>query len=167
MGGGSWYRTINLRAKGVARAARAAPLPDRSQLQMDVLAAFVAAAGSVQDAVEIVAFGELREAPPRRPPGAVGSLPRSSYPRGESIRTPGRPESRAVTLRHRSVSCYFHSYVERVALLLQTPHAAIEQPVGGHGCARLVAPARTMPGTANSCCPSSGPRSSRLSCRHW
>ena len=51
---------------------RGALSPRATQRQMDVLAAFVAAGGSVQDAADLVDPTEHGEAPPRRPASAIG-----------------------------------------------------------------------------------------------
>ena len=74
---------------GYLRGALARPATQR---QMDVLAAYVADGGSIQNAAELVGIQtEHRQATPRRPTGAIGpdhraiDLPRAGI--GTTIRT--------------------------------------------------------------------------------
>lgn len=53
--------------------------PQATRRQMDVLAAYVAAGGSVHDAAELVGYqAQHRQAAPRRPTSAVGTDDRAA-----------------------------------------------------------------------------------------
>ena len=66
---------------------RGALSPQATQRQMDVLAAYVAAGGSVPDAAELVGIRPSTVKRPRRPPCAVGPEYRAADLRGSGIRS--------------------------------------------------------------------------------